>query len=700
MADGRVELEITADTGDAEKKVNEVGDAAKKAGDEADKAGSSAFRKVEKGASSAEGEADSLGDAAKQAGEQAEGAGSGAFDNIVKGAKDAMGEISSMSGALGVLGGGLSIAGIASMAEQASEANSYMSRLEASADANNVSAQAMSDTYTGLVGVLGETDRSVETAGNMFALCGDDQARLQEMTTALTGAYSQFGDGLPIEGLAEAANETAKVGTVTGSFADALNWVNASQEQWNAALEGHPAAMQAFNDALDAGMSKEDAFNQALASCSDEQERSQLVTQALSALYGEQGAAYEEANADAIAYRQAQDELNGAMADLGENAMPLVTDAASAASDAIGWLCDNMDVVVPVVAGLAGGFVALQGAMMIKGIVDALVGSWQLYKSTTEGATIAQWLLNAAMNANPFVLIVTVIAAVVAALVALWTTNEGFREAVTGAWETIKAKASEVWGAIVEFFTVTVPGAIQTLIEWFQGLPGRIGEFLSGVLASVGAWAGQMAAQAGQAGSQFLTSIGSFFSQLPGRVGSFLSSVISSVGSFAGQMASGALNAGRQFLNNIVNTLSSIPGKVVSIGSNIVQGIINGITGAAGKVKDTLIQMADDALGGVLSFLGIASPSKVFRDRVGRWIPLGAAEGVEEEAGAYRDAVDDAFSYMPSSDADMPWSPSMASYEAPEIAQTVNFYEPVETPDRLARTMRRYATYGLAGARG
>ena len=700
MADGRVELEVTADTGDAEKKVNEVGDAAKKAGDEADKAGSSAFRKVEKGASSAEGDADALGDAAKAAGDQAESAGAGAFGEVVQGAKDATGEIGSMSGALGALGGGLSLAGLAGLADQASELNSYMSRLEASADANNVSAQAMSDTYSGLVGVLGETDRSVETAGNMFALCGDDQARLQELTTALTGAYSQFGDGLPIEGLAEAANETAKVGTVTGSFADALNWVSASQEQWNAALEGHPAAMRAFNDALDAGMSKEDAFNTALAECTTEQERAQLVTQALSSLYGEQGSAYEEANADAIAYRQAQDELSGAMAELGEDAMPLVTEAMGAASDALGWLGDNMGTVAPMVAGLAGGFVALRAAMAIEGIVDGLVRSWQLYKASTEGATIAQWLLNAAMNANPFVLIVTVIVALVAAIAALWATNEDFRAFIEEAWGAIKAKAEEVWGAVVNFFTVTVPQAIQSMITGFQELPGKIGEFLGGVLSSVGAWVGQMASQAAQAGSRFLSSIGGFFTQLPGRVGSFLSSVISSVGSFAGQMASGALKAGGQFLSNIVNTLSSIPGKVVEIGSNIVQGIINGITGAAGKITSTLIQMADDALGGVLSFLGIASPSKVFRDRVGRWIPLGAAEGVEEEAGAFRRAVDDAFAYAPDVSTAYSWVPKIGSPQVPEIAQTVNFYQPVETPDRVARAMRRYATYGLAGARG
>lgn len=654
MADGRVELEVTADTSKAEKEIDSVGDSAKKAGKESESAGGGAFKKVEKGANSAAGEADSLGSAAKQAGNDSEGAGGGAFKKIIQGAKDAIGEIDGMQSALGAIGGVMSLGAIAGgmsdLASRAAESNSYMSRLEASASANNVSAQAMSSTYSGLVGVLGETDRSVETAGNMFALCGDNQDKLQEMTTALTGAYSQFGDGLPIEGLAEAANETAKVGTVTGSFADALNWVNASQEQWNAALAGHPAAMEAFNSAIDAGLSKEDAFNAALASCTSEQERAQIVTQALSSLYGEQGTAYEEANADAIAYRQAQDDMNTALSECGEGVMPIVTEALNMLTDGLSWLVDNGEIVVPILAGIAAGI----GGLMIVGTVASLVATL----SAAFGAISA-----------PILIAVGVIALIVAAIVALATNAGGCRDMVVNAF----------W----------------TVVNFIAGLPGQISAFLGQVISNVLAWAGQMLSGAVQAGSQFLTGVINFLTQLPGNALGLLNQVISNVGSFVGQMASGAIRAGSEFLTNIVNELGKIPGRVLSIGGDIVQGLVDGITGAASKVTDALTGLASDALNAAKSFLGIASPSKVFRREVGRWIPAGAALGVEDEADEFQRALDDVFAYRPNINARAMWAPVIGTPAERPIEQTIIFQQPVQTPAQMAREMRMYGRYGL-----
>ena len=110
--------------------------------------------------------------------------------------------------------------------------------------------------YSDLYKTLGDSDVAVEAA-NHLAQMTTNEKDLAEWTTIATGVYATFGDSLPIEGLTESANETAKVGQVTGSLADALNW---------------------------AGIS-EDEFNKKLAACNSEQERTALIQDTLMGKY-------------------------------------------------------------------------------------------------------------------------------------------------------------------------------------------------------------------------------------------------------------------------------------------------------------------------------------------------------------------------------------------------------------------------------
>lgn len=165
-------------------------------------------------------------------------------------------------------------------------------------------------------------------------------------------------------------------------------------------------------------------------------------------------------------------------------------------------------------------------------------------------------------------------------------------------------------------------------------LPANVGSWLSGAVSAAASFVGRMASNAVNAGSRFLSSIGSYISQVPGRIGAGLSGAISAVDSFASSMASGALRAGQQFLSNLVNTLASIPGRMVSIGSQIVHGIISGITGSIGKVGSAILGGVKDAISGVKNFLGIHSPSRLFRDQIGRNIGLGLAQGISNSQAA------------------------------------------------------------------
>lgn len=198
---------------------------------------------------------------------------------------------------------------------------------------------------------------------------------------------------------------------------------------------------------------------------------------------------------------------------------------------------------------------------------------------------------------------------------------------------------------VVNFFTVTVPQAIQSLITWFAQLPGNIAAFLSTVIANVAAWAANMVSNAAHAGSQFVTNVVNFLASLPGRVLGFLNSVITNVLNFVSQMGQQAANAATQFANSLINGLASIPGRVASIGSNIIQGMVNGVTGAADKLIDAVKGAVGDAIEGAKNLLGIHSPSRVFR-KIGQYTMQGAALGVDDDADLLLQSTDNAMRGM------------------------------------------------------
>lgn len=461
-------------------------------------------------------------------------------------------------------------------------------------------------------------------------------------------------------------------------------------------------------------------------------------------------------------------------------AAPFVEKLASTLQSLGDWAIGNGDAIRTIIAGIAGGFAAFKTASLISAAVTAL----KSFDAAAKIAAAGQWVLNAAMNANPIVLVVTAIAALVSALVSalVWffTQTETGRKAwaaftsfLSSAWQSVVSFVTGLGQNIANFFTQTIPNAIQSVIQWFQQLPSAIGTALSNLITSIGTWAvsfGQSALQAGQqfvsnianfltnlpatiaywlaygitfvvlwaaqlgsqaisagqqfltnlgtflmqlpgniwnwltstvasvaswaaqmganalsagsqflsnvgtfisqlpsnvgswlsgaisaaasfvgqmasnavnAGSRFLSSIGSYISQVPGRIGAGLSGAISAVGSFASSMASGALRAGQQFLSNLVNTLASIPGRMVSIGSQIVQGIINGITGSIGQVGSAILGGVKDAIANVKNMLGIHSPSRLFRDQIGRNIGLGLAQGISNSQAAVMASMND-----------------------------------------------------------
>lgn len=598
----------------------------------------------------------------------------------------------------GVLAG-ISVAALAaSINELVSVTNEFqedMGKLSVAAQKNNVSTEAANGAYRDMVGILGETDQSVEAVNHLFALCGDNTKSLSDWTNIASGVYATFGDSLPLEGLTEAANETAKVGQVTGPLADAINWASEAAVQQGVALSGNQAAVDAYNSALASGATQEDAFNAALAACNTEQERAQLITDTLNGVYAEAGAQYQQTNADVIAYRQSQSDLTAAMSSLGQAFMPIVTGLTDVAAmllsgvqPAVQWFVTNLPIIAPILAGIATTI----GLLAV--VLNASTIATAAQTVATNAAAAAQGLLNAVMSANPIALIVVLIAGLVAAIIGLWNNSEAFRNFVTSAFRQIQQVAQVVIDAIVNFFTATVPSAIEVVMLHFQTLRNKIVSVFDGALSTVSGFVSNVVnfftVSVPNAVSNMLSAAG----RIPGQIASSLGSALSSAASFVGSFASSAIQAAGQFVSNIVSGLSGLAGRVTSVGSDIVHGIWSGISGAAGWLMNQISGFANNIVSGIKGFFGIHSPSTVMRDQVGKYLAEGVAVGWEKNDP------------MASIERDLNVGVSRLSVQAQALEgaggttnyQTVNFNQPVESPDQVARTMRLQQRYGLAGS--
>ena len=126
-------------------------------------------------------------------------------------------------------------AAMVNLGKTAQEVNKGFAKLNTTFKNNGSTAAQATETYRDLFSFLGDHDKAIESAQSL-ALITTEEKKLAEWSKILQGAYAEMGDKLPIEGLAEAANETLKTGTITGVLADALVWAGVSEDAFNEAL--------------------------------------------------------------------------------------------------------------------------------------------------------------------------------------------------------------------------------------------------------------------------------------------------------------------------------------------------------------------------------------------------------------------------------------------------------------------------------
>lgn len=631
-------------------------------------------------------ELDGFTEATEEAGEASDGLGSKLGGAVKTGLSAVAGLAAAAVGAL------------VGAAEASREYRTEMGKLDTAFTQNGHSAEAAKSTYKELQGVLGETDQAVEAANHLAKLVDNEEDLAKWSGDILPGVFATFGDSLPIEGLTEAANETAKVGQVTGPLADALNWAGVS----------------------------EDKFNESLAKCSTEQERQALITETLTKLYGGASEAYKETNEEVIRANQANEAWAESMAEIGGAVEPILTDVKLLGASLLSDLLPGVTGVAEAFRGVLGGEDGAAGALgeSLSGLLTGL-----LNKVVELAPTVAQTALSiitslsmSLLSMTPqllstgFELIMSLIDGVTSALPEI--IKQGAQVLTSlgeGIGQNMPSLVERALDALMNFATTLYDNA-PTLIEAGLNLIGNlvqgiidslpvliskgpeiiskfaniindnfpkilakgvqlIGQIIKGIIqaiptlvknipkiitAFVDVWEAfnwlnlgkkaitflkngvlKMVGAVKSAATSVMNGATNALKVLPSKLFTLGKNALSRMGQAIRNGINTVKAGATSVLNGVVNTLKGIPSKMLTVGKDLVRGLWQGISDMTGWVIGKIKGFGDNILGGIKDFFGIKSPSRVLRDQVGKMLPRGVAIGIEDEADAPLKAMED-----------------------------------------------------------
>lgn len=370
-------------------------------------------------------------------------------------------------------------------------------------------------------------DGLTQAAGNLNAVAGGNAETFGSVAMVMTqtaGAgklttenWNQLANAIP--GASGKLQEALlKNGAYTGNFREAMEKGEITADEFNQAI-------------MDLGMT--DAAQEAAASTATfEGAMGQLEAAGESAIMG---------LINAVGMENITGFIDGATSAI-EGATPVVQQIGDVAGQVFGFVSGNIDGIVPAVAALAAGFALLRAELAISALVTALSEAWTAYKAANEGATVAQWLMNAAMSANPIGIVIMAIAALVAVILYLWNTNDGFREAVLSMLGTIQ-------------------GGWEAFIGWISGVPESIMGFFSGIGSGISSFFSDASNRA----QSLWNAAVAFFMGIPDSIIGFFSGIGSGIGAFFDDAASGAKRA----FDDLVSAAGSIPGQIIDFFSGI-----------------------------------------------------------------------------------------------------------------------------------
>ena len=547
------------------------------------------------------------------------------------------------------------------LAESTREYREDQAKLDAAFTTAGFTAKQAGEAYTGFYAILGEEDRSVEAVNHLAKLCSTEE-ELAQWTDIAAGVWATFGDSLPIEGLTEAANETAKTGTITGQLADALNWAGVNEEAFQSALDG----------------------------CSSEQERAALITDTLNGLYQEAAENYKTLNGDVMEAQRAQALLTDAYAQLGAIAEPIMTTLKTMAADVltamipfvslmgeglqgvlngtagaaetfaegisglVSVLMEKLSTIVPVIgeAILASLPVLLEAgvniiATLVTGIVNALPQLaaaalsivLQLVTSLTElapqllqaamqvVATLASGIASALPQLVPTIVQMvvqicqTLIANLPLILDAALQLVTGLAQGILNALPVLIAALPEIINGIVTFLLNSIPQIIETGIQLLTSLVAALPDIITAIVAAIpqiieGIITAVLNSipQIIQAGIDLLVSLIQALPQIITTIVAAIPQIITGIVNALINSIPQIIQAGVELLVSLIANLPTIIAEIVKA----IPQIITGIVSALGQGVSQIAEVGANLVRGL--WQGIQSLAGWIWDKVSGWI--------------------------------------------------------------------------------
>lgn len=489
------------------------------------------------------------------------------FGGVVKGALAGVG--TALAGA---------VTGFFALAEGTREARNNMAKLETSFEQAGHTTAAAEMTFSNLYGIMGDDGAATEAAQHL-AKFSSNAAELQLNTKILTGVMAEYGDSIPLEGLAEGMAATAAMGSVQGTLADALEW-------------------QGINL---------DDYNEKLATMTTEEERASYIQSTLIGLYGDSADAYMKNNAAIIEANKAQAEMNAALNELGAIAEPIMTTLKQLATDLLVTITPFVSLIGE---GLAGAFAGADGA------ADSLA----------EGVSgLITTALNKVVEIAPFV-----IQTILALFPTLLTSILG---QLPNILQTILTIISQVATELGAQLPTLIPVIIDAVLMLAETLIDNIDLIIdAGIALLIGLSDGLIAAI-----PRLVEKIPTIIIKLVDAIVRNLPKILSAGFQIILELGRGLIQAIPDLVKQIPQIVVSIVkglgegiSSIKEIGGDFIRGLWQGISDMTSWIVDKIKGFGESVLGGIKDFFGIHSPSKVMADEVGKNLALGIGEGFEK----------------------------------------------------------------------